>query len=85
MRLFSGGWRGFWRGNGANIIKIVPETAMRFVCYDIAKQAICRDPEDPTIFERFVAGATAGVTSQTIIYPLEIASKKYFGCLNFGG
>ncbi len=50
---------------------------MRFFCYDIAKRAICEDTEDPTIFERFIAGALAGVTSQTIIYPLEIASEKY--------
>ncbi len=57
------------------MIKIVPETAMRFVCYDIAKRAICVNTEDPTILERFIAGALAGVTSQTIIYPLEITSE----------
>ncbi len=48
---------------------------MRFFCYDLAKLAICVNTEDPTIFERFMAGAMAGVTSQTIIYPLEIASE----------
>ncbi len=59
---------------------------MRFFCYDIAKRAICEDTEDPTIFERFIAGAMAGVASQTIIYPLEIASEKYTSeTLIFGG
>lgn len=30
------------------------------------------------IFERFAAGSTAGVISQTIVYPLEVCIFDYF-------
>jgi Mitochondrial carrier protein len=39
------GWRGFWRGNGTNVIKIIPESAIRFMGYDFFKRAICKDPD----------------------------------------
>lgn len=35
------GWRAFWNGNGANVLKIMPESAMRFLGYELFKEAIC--------------------------------------------
>mmetsp|Transcript_6637 Transcript_6637/g.18512 ORF Transcript_6637/g.18512 Transcript_6637/m.18512 type:complete len:298 (-) Transcript_6637:178-1071(-) len=71
-----GGWRAFWRGNGANVLKIAPETGMKFLCYDSLKQAICKDPEEPHMVERLATGAMAGAISQASIYPLEIAKTR---------
>ncbi|KAL8433850.1 hypothetical protein ACSSS7_003566 [Eimeria intestinalis] len=36
------GWRGFFRGNLTNCLKVVPETAIKFYTYDLCKHALAR-------------------------------------------
>ena len=38
--LREGGVRGLWRGNGINVIKIAPESAVKFAAYDMFKRLI---------------------------------------------
>jgi hypothetical protein len=68
-----GGVRAFFRGNGTNCIKIIPESSLKFFIYEKAKSTIVnrKNNSDITDIERFFAGATAGALSQMLIYPLE--------------
>ena len=71
-----GGWRAFFRGNGTNVIKICPETAIKFLAYERFKKFFCKDQYHPRTRERLLSGGLAGVTSQLLIYPLEIAKTR---------
>ncbi|CRL04457.1 CLUMA_CG017540, isoform B [Clunio marinus] len=75
--LKEGGVKSLWRGNGINVLKIAPESAIKFAAYEQVKRFI-RGPDNRpmSIFERFVAGACAGCVSQTAIYPLEVLKTR---------
>ncbi|KAH8677520.1 mitochondrial carrier domain-containing protein [Xylariales sp. PMI_506] len=71
-----GGWKGLWAGNGLNVIKIMPETAIRFGAYEAAKKTLARleghgDIHHINPYSKFVAGGVAGMTAQFVVYPLD--------------
>ncbi|KAF6739156.1 Calcium-binding mitochondrial carrier protein SCaMC-3 [Oryzias melastigma] len=72
--LREGGVRSLWRGNGVNVLKLGPETAIKFTAYEKVKSLIRGHDETRTlrVHERFVAGCMAGATAQTTIYPMEV-------------
>lgn len=75
--LKEGGVKSFWRGNGINVLKIAPESALKFAAYEQIKSLIRQNESRPmAISERFVAGACAGGISQTVIYPLEVLKTR---------
>jgi len=75
--LHEGGIRSMWRGNGINVVKIAPESAIKFAAYEQMKRLIRgNENRSMSIQERFVAGAAAGGVSQTIIYPLEVLKTR---------
>lgn len=75
--LKEGGIRSFWRGNGINVMKIAPESAIKFAAYEQVKRLIRQnETRQMSIYERFVAGACAGGFSQTIIYPFEVLKTR---------
>ncbi|XP_061134594.1 calcium-binding mitochondrial carrier protein SCaMC-2-A-like [Syngnathus typhle] len=71
-----GGVRSLWRGNGVNIIKIAPESALKFMAYEQIKRLIGSDGQTLSISERFVAGSLAGVIAQSAIYPMEVLKTR---------
>jgi solute carrier family 25 phosphate transporter 23/24/25/41 len=62
--LAAGTIKAYFKGNGANVIKIAPETAMKLTFNDGLKHLICRDSEEITPGERMVCGGIAGAVAQ---------------------
>ncbi|XP_054157973.1 calcium-binding mitochondrial carrier protein SCaMC-2-like isoform X2 [Oppia nitens] len=72
-----GGYQSLWRGNGINVIKIAPESAIKFMAYDQAKRIIRgNSTRELYIYERFLAGSIAGGISQSVIYPMEVLKTR---------
>jgi len=75
--LNEGGVKGLWRGNGINVMKIAPESALKFGVYDELKKMIKGDQKrELDISERLAAGSAAGAIAQTVIYPLEVMKTR---------
>ncbi|KAI9487012.1 MAG: mitochondrial carrier domain-containing protein [Benjaminiella poitrasii] len=71
-----GGLRAFFVGNGLNVIKIVPESAIKFYVFETAKSVLAgltnaEDKNDIPVGARFIAGGVAGLCAQFCIYPVE--------------
>ncbi|XP_069465198.1 mitochondrial adenyl nucleotide antiporter SLC25A25 isoform X1 [Ambystoma mexicanum] len=90
--LREGGTRSLWRGNGINVLKIAPESAIKFMAYEQIKHLIGSDQETLRIHERLVAGSLAGAIAQSSIYPMEVLKTRmalrktgqYMGLLDCG-
>ena len=65
-----GGLKSFWVGNGLNCVKIFPESAIKFLSYEMSKRAFAKyvdgvhDSRDISGVSRFVSGGIGGITSQ---------------------
>lgn len=81
--LDEGGWWSLWRGNVINVMKIAPETAIKYGTYEHYKRMLIEGnlvPESvqsSPVLTKFFAGSLAGSTSQTVIYPLEVCYLFY--------
>ncbi|KIW40178.1 hypothetical protein, variant [Exophiala oligosperma] len=71
----AGGLRSLFAGNGLNVVKVMPESAIKFGAYEAAKRAFAKiDGSDPKHLQptsQFLAGGIGGVVSQCVVYPLD--------------
>ncbi|KAI9483293.1 MAG: mitochondrial carrier domain-containing protein [Benjaminiella poitrasii] len=72
----NGGFRGLYVGNGLNVIKIIPESAIKFYVFETSKAFMAQmtsssDKNSIPVGARFIAGGVAGLCSQFCVYPLE--------------
>ncbi|XP_077250193.1 calcium-dependent mitochondrial ATP-magnesium/phosphate carrier protein 3-like isoform X1 [Tasmannia lanceolata] len=75
-----GRFKGFFRGNGLNVIKVTPESAIRFYTYEMLKNFIVntkgKEKSDIGTPGRLVAGGIAGAVAQTAIYPMDLVKTR---------
>jgi solute carrier family 25 (mitochondrial phosphate transporter), member 23/24/25/41 len=76
-----GGLRAFFRGNGTNVLKITPESAVRWFAFETMMSVLVgsSSPDELSkagVHHRFFAGACAGVAAQAAIYPLEVTKTR---------
>eukprot|EP01012_Entosiphon_sulcatum_P023179 TRINITY_DN2815_c0_g1_i1.p1 TRINITY_DN2815_c0_g1~~TRINITY_DN2815_c0_g1_i1.p1 ORF type:complete len:359 (-),score=36.22 TRINITY_DN2815_c0_g1_i1:115-1170(-) len=73
----SEGFLAFWRGNGANVVKVVPESACRFFFFETFKELVQGDTQDDLkLWQRFICAASAGFYTQLLIYPLDLIKTR---------
>lgn len=53
-----------FRGNGANVVKIAPETALKLTLNDSIRSLVAADPEHVRVRERMLSGGIAGAIAQ---------------------
>ncbi|CAL9762215.1 unnamed protein product [Musa acuminata subsp. burmannicoides] len=73
------GWKGLFRGNFVNVIRVAPSKAIELFAYDTAKKVLTpKDGKPPKlpVPSSLVAGAFAGVSSTLCTYPLELLKTR---------
>ncbi|KAH6804761.1 Mitochondrial substrate carrier family protein [Perilla frutescens var. frutescens] len=73
------GWKGLFRGNFVNVIRVAPSKAIELFVYDTVNKNLSSKPgEQPKLPfpPSLVAGACAGVSSTLVTYPLELVKTR---------
>ncbi|CAG9853831.1 unnamed protein product [Phyllotreta striolata] len=71
------GFLALWRGNSATMARIVPHAAIQFTAHEQWKRVLKVDQAGGnTPGKLFLAGSLAGVTSQSLTYPLDLARAR---------
>ena len=65
------GIKGYWRGNLANCIRVVPYSATQFVTFEHLK-SISFASFLPAIMQRLTYGAFAGMAASFVTHPLDV-------------
>lgn len=84
-----GGLKAFYLGNGLNVLKVFPESAMKFGSFEAAKRAMCRiegveDERELSKRATYLSGGIGGVIAQCTVYPIDTL-KYRMQCANLGG
>ncbi|KAI5286851.1 hypothetical protein KEM54_006454 [Ascosphaera aggregata] len=64
----AGGWKSLFAGNGLNVVKVMPESAIKFGAYEAAKRTLARveghdDPKKLQAGSQFLAGGLGGMVA----------------------
>ncbi|KAJ2762257.1 hypothetical protein IWQ57_005842, partial [Coemansia nantahalensis] len=71
------GIAGYMRGNGTNVVRIVPYSAVQFATYEQLKRMLMEEGKtELDTRRRLLAGAGAGIASVAATYPLDIVRTR---------
>ncbi|GMN60868.1 hypothetical protein TIFTF001_029955 [Ficus carica] len=73
------GWKGLYRGNLVNVIRVAPNKAIELFAYDTVKKHLTPKPGDDNkipVPASLIAGAVAGFSSTFCTYPLELLKTR---------
>ena len=83
------GWRGFYRGNLANVLRYFPTQAFNFAFKDKIKRLMPKVDRKKHPWRAFavniVSGGIAGAGSLSLVYPLDTARTQLLICTNDDG
>ncbi|GBG69935.1 hypothetical protein CBR_g4760 [Chara braunii] len=71
-----GGWTGFFKGNLTNVVRATPQKAIDFFSFEAYKKYLHRVGIRAPQLQMLTAGAMAGATSTTILYPLDVVRSR---------
>jgi len=66
------GWRGFFKGNGVNIVKIAPFSAFEFFFYELFKHTLFPNAAGNDPWSKLLCGGLTGCLSQTLVRIIKI-------------
>ena len=76
----TGGITSFFKGNLLNVVKIIPESALKFYVFESIKGNISGylkvDKDNLPLYGRFLAGGAGGLVSQFVVYPIETVKTR---------
>ncbi|CAK7890745.1 mitochondrial carrier protein Leu5p [[Candida] anglica] len=73
------GWKGLFRGNLLNCIRIFPYSAVQYSVFEKCKEVLrARDPgrKENYAYERLIAGSIGGIVSVAVTYPLDLVRAR---------
>lgn len=74
------GWKGWFRGNTLNCIRIFPYSAVQFAVFEKCKHLMLAHREhssrDLNAYERLIAGSMGGIISVAVTYPLDLVRAR---------
>ncbi|KAL1353207.1 hypothetical protein HN51_017150 [Arachis hypogaea] len=73
------GWKGLFRGNFVNVIRVAPSKAIELFAYDTVNKNLSPKPGEQAMLPipaSLIAGACAGVSSTICTYPLELVKTR---------
>ena len=70
------GVKGFFKGNGVNVVRIAPFSAFQFFFYEFFKHTLYHGASPSDFTSKIVCGGLTGCVASTLTYPLDLIRTK---------
>jgi hypothetical protein len=78
------GFKSLWNGNGANVLRVIPNYGLRFALNDVSREWVARlyglDPDKTrhvlTKWQLLISSSIAAIIQITLTYPIEVISTR---------